>query len=200
MGALLLRQQPSLETERLLLRPFFAEDAPAVHERAGAPEVADTAISIPVRYSLDGAKAWIAAQVYSFRRLTAVHFAMELRETGELIGAVELGDIDREHLQAELSFWVGAQWWGQGYATEVAGEIMRFGFDVLELNRIYAKTLVRSAGSARVMRKLRMRREGVLRERVCRDGKFEDVGLYAALRDDPLRKPRRGSQRGTRSQ
>ena len=101
-----------------------------------------------------------------------------------MTGALELSQIEREHAQAELRFWVGVPWWGCGYATEAAREIIRFGFESLSLNRIYAHYVARSPVAARISRRLGMKREGVLRQRVRKGDGFEDVLLYAILRDD----------------
>jgi RimJ/RimL family protein N-acetyltransferase len=187
------RHQPSLETERLRLRPFLAEDAPAVQGLAGAREIADTALSIPHPYSLAAVKAWIAGQAFSFQQNTSLHFAIELRESGELIGAIELAQIDPGPAQAELRFWVGKAWWGQGYASEAAREIIRYGFESLSLNRIYAHFLSRNPRSGQLLRRLRMKKEGVLRQRARKWDAFEDVILYAIVRDDltAKRKPAR---------
>ncbi len=178
------RQQPTLETERLRLRPFLAEDAPAVQRLGSAREIVDGLISIPRPYSLDAAKAWIAGQVCSFRIGRSFHFAIERRESAGLIGAIELSDIDSEHAQAELRFWVGVRWWGRGYATEAAREIIRFAFESLSLNRIYTHYVARSPLAARLSRKLGMKKEGLLRGRARRWNGFEDVILYAVLTTD----------------
>ena len=183
-------QQPTLETERLRLRPFFAEDAEPVQRLASESQILDTALSIPNPFSLAAAKAWIAGQVYSFRRGTSFHFAIELPESDELIGAIELGEIDSEHAQAELSLWVGVPWWGCGYGTEAAREIVRFGFESLSLNRVYAQSLARNPASARLLKRLRMKKEGLLRQRVRRGDVYEDVVLHAVLRDDLAAKRR----------
>ncbi len=156
------RQQPTLETARLRLRPFLPEDAPAVQRLAGVRKIGDTSIAVPHPYSLGVAKAWISGQGQSFRMGIALHFAIELRKSRELIGALELSQIEREHAQAELRFWVGVPWWGCGYATEAAREIIRFGFESLSLNRIYAHYVARSPVAARISRRLGMKREGVL--------------------------------------
>jgi RimJ/RimL family protein N-acetyltransferase len=180
----LLRYQPTLRTTRLQLRPFVAEDAVPLHELAGAREVADTTIGIPHPYSLAAAKSWIAALSHFFRNGTAVHFAVELRETPTLIGAVSLRDIDSEHRQGELAFWIGTDWWKRGYATEAAWEAVRFGLEEMELNRVYAHALARSPASSKVLAALGMRQEGVLRQRIRKWGTFEDVSLYSILLED----------------
>jgi ribosomal-protein-alanine N-acetyltransferase len=161
-----------------------AEDATPLHELAGAREVADTTIGIPHPYSLAAAKSWIASLTHFFRNGTAVHFAVELRETPTLIGSVSLRDMDSEHRQGELAFWIGTDWWKRGYATEAAWEAVRFGLEEMELNRIYAYSLVRSPASSKVLAALGMRQEGVLRQRIRKWGAFEDVSIYALLLED----------------
>ena len=179
----MLRHQPSLRTDRLRLRPFIAEDAPAIEELAGTREVADSSISITHPYSLAAAKAWIAGLPHFFRTGTALHFAATLQSSDELIGSVSLSDIDTHNAHAELAFWVGVPWWRSGYAMEAAREIVRFGFVELFLNRIYARRLARDTASGELLRKLGMRREGVLRQAVRKGDVFEDVVLHAILRE-----------------
>jgi RimJ/RimL family protein N-acetyltransferase len=180
----LLRNQPSLWTERLRLRPFVAEDAEPLHVLAERREVADTGTSLRYPFTLSAARIWIAGQSQSFRSGSSVFFAMTLRNSGELIGAVELRNVDRESAQAELAFWVGVPWWGSGFASEASAAIVRFGFEKLGLNRIHAHHLARHTASGTVLRKLGMQREGVLRQRVPKWGHFEDAVLYAILAED----------------
>ena len=180
----LLRNQPSLWTERLRLRPFVAEDAEALHALADRREVTDTSTSLWQPFTLSAARIWIAGQSQAFRGGTSVFFAMTLRTSGELIGSVELRNIDGDSAQAELAFWVGVPSWGSGFATEAAAAIVGFGFEKLGLNRIHAHHLARDTASGTVLRKLGMQREGVLRQRVRRGESFEDAVLYAILAED----------------
>ncbi len=183
----MLRYQPSFQSERLRMRPFIADDAPALHHLADVREIADTTITIPHPFSLAAAKTWIASLPHLFRAGTAVHFAMELNETGELIGASALRDIDKAHCRAEIDFWLGVPWWGQGFATEVARATLRFGFRELALNRIYAYAMVRHKSSEKIFHKLGMQQEGLLRQGVRKWGEFEDVALYTILSEEAHR-------------
>lgn len=74
--------------------------------------------------------------------------------------------------------------WGQGFATEAARAVVRHGFETLGLNRIYAHHMTRNLSSGRVLERIGMRREGLLRQRVLKWGRFEDVVIYAVLRGD----------------
>jgi RimJ/RimL family protein N-acetyltransferase len=175
---------PTLHTSRLLLGAFTPADAPDLRQLAGAREIADTTVSIPHPYDLDHALAWIGQQRRESVRGRATNFAIRLLDGSALIGCAGLRDIDREHSQAELGFWIGRAWWGQGYAREAAATVLRFGFEELGLNRICAHHMARNPAAGQVLRYIGMEREGVLRERVRKWGVYEDVVLYAILRED----------------
>jgi [ribosomal protein S5]-alanine N-acetyltransferase len=176
--------KPTLRTARLILGAFTLRDAADVQRLAGAREIADTTLAIPHPYELKHALAWIEQQQQETAGGPTLSLAVRLLTTGTLIGSVGLREIDPEHRQAELGFWIGRDWWGHGYAREAAGAVLRFGFAGLELNRICAHHLARNPASGRVLRAIGMQREGLLRQRVRKWGKYEDVVLYAILRAD----------------
>ena len=174
---------PTLHTTRLVLGAFTPADAADLQQLAGDRQIADTTLSIPHPYELDHALAWIGQQPRELVRGRAANFAIRLPNS-RLIGCIGLRDIDREHSQAELGFWIGREWWGRGYAREAAAEVLRFGFEQLGLNRIYAHHMARNPAAGKVLQHIGMEREGVLRERVKKWGVYEDVVLYASLRED----------------
>jgi RimJ/RimL family protein N-acetyltransferase len=79
---------------------------------------------------------------------------------------------------------VGKPYWNRGYATEAAAALLAFGFNELSLNRIYASYLARNPSSGRVMEKVGMLREGIVRQGTKKWEKYEDLVCYAILRDD----------------
>ncbi len=175
-----------LETSRLLLRPLKLDDAPLVSKLAGRREIADTTISIPHPYSEEQAREWIASHGGTNGAGKEIVFAITLSATGQLVGSVGLRDIDKEHSQAEMGCWVAVEAWSKGYATEASSAAVRFGFEELQLNRIYAHHMVRNPASGRVLEKIGMKREGLLRQRVRKWDVFEDVIVLAILREDWL--------------
>ena len=168
---------PFLETERLLLRPFTIADAPRVQELAGESRVAESTTRIPHPYTDGVAEAWIASQPHDWRKQRALTFAVELVETGELIGAISLR-LFAQGPRAELGFWLGIPFWGRGYATEAARELGRYGFEELKLQGIQARHLTGNAAAGRVLEKLGMRYEGVTLQGASRGGVLLDVVDY----------------------
>ncbi len=175
---------PILETERLLLRPLAEEDASAIQVIAGDRQIADTTISIPHPLDIDGTRQWITAKLKEVEAGHARHWVMVARQTQEMVGSILLRDIDNEHHLAELGFWIGRNWWGKGYTTEALRRVVRFGFTDLDMNRLYAFHMVRNPASGAVLAKAGFQQEGIMRQRVCKWGKFEDVVVQAVILDD----------------
>jgi RimJ/RimL family protein N-acetyltransferase len=133
----------SLHTDRLLLRPYVMADAPELARLAGAREVAATTLRIPHPYSVADAEAFIAEGQNPADGQVA--FAIVLRENSVLLGGIGLR-VKEQHRHAELGYWIGMPYWGNGYATEAARAVLRYGFDVMKLHRIYASHFFQQCG------------------------------------------------------
>ena len=175
--------QPTIETERLILRPFRLSDAQVVQSLAGERDIADTTMNIPHPYEDGMAEKWISGHALVYEEGKAVTFAIVLRDGNSLVGAVGL-TIDRRFDKAELGYWVGKPFWNHGYATEAAMALLTYGFEELHLNRIQAAHLARNLASGRVMEKIGMRHEGTARQDAMKWGQYEDVEFYGVLRAD----------------
>jgi len=176
-----MSERPTLETERLILRPFELADAQEVQRLAGTREIAATTLNIPHPYEDGMAEEWIGTHQEAFEQGRGVTFAITIRGEGRLIGAISLMDIRPGH-QAELGYWIGEPYWNQGFCTEAARAVVVYGFRVLGLNRVHACHLSRNPASGRVLQKLGMAHEGRRRQHVQKWGAFEDLELYGMLR------------------
>lgn len=185
-----MTDQPSLQTERLYLRPLSIEDTTAIQAVASLREIADTMISIPHPYPHGEAERYIAQKMTAFADGHCITFAIESQASQAFCGIIEVRDIESEHSQAELSFWLTPATWGCGYMSETLDAVVRFVFESLELNRLYAYHMVRNPDSGRVLKKSGFVQEGILRQRVRKWGVFEDVALLAILHDDWQRSDR----------
>jgi L-fuculose-phosphate aldolase len=174
--------RPTLHTERLVLRPFRLSDAPRVRELAGAREVAENTLAIPHPYPEGVAEAWIASHESAFRLGEIAVFAITLQDD-TLVGAVGL-KLEEDTGIAELGYWVGLPYWGNGYATEAADALLDFGFESLVLDRIWARAFVRNPASSRVLQKLGMRHEGTHRSSIWKNDELLDAEIHGILRDE----------------
>lgn len=176
-------RQPTIQTDRLLLRPFRLSDGPDVQRLAGDYAIADTTLNMPHPYEDGVAEDWIATHPEHFASGDSATFAITLRETDDLVGAISLM-IDQRHHRAELGYWVGVPHWNRGYTTEAARAILAYGFGTLGLNRIHAIHFTRNPASGRVMQNIGMLYEGRLCQHVLKWGKYEDIEAYGIVRED----------------
>jgi len=150
---------------------------------AGDRDVASTTLTIPHPYEDGMAEDWINHHLEDFALGKLLNFATTLRTDHSLIGAVGL-IIRKEHARAELGYWIGKPWWGEGYATEAAQATIDYGFRKLGLGRIYAQVFSRNPSSARVLEKTGMIPEGYLRRHYSKWGEFVDIEYYGLLREE----------------
>lgn len=176
--------QPTLNTQRLVLRPFTADDAPEVQQLAGVPEIAATTLRIPHPYPKGYAAAWIQGHPALFETGGGVVFAIIRRRDATLVGCIGL-ECDPENRNAELGYWIGVPYWNRGYATEAARIVVAFGFAYFKLHAIKSRHFGSNPASGRVMEKIGMRYEGRRREQLFKEGRgFEDIVEYGLLNGD----------------
>lgn len=175
--------QPTIPTARLRLRPFRTEDAPEVTALAGDPAIAATTMRLPHPYSFEDASRFIEDIRKGWDAGTSAVFAVVQCDGDVLTGTVGL-EITPAHRHAELGYWVGKPYWNRGFATEAAAALVGFGFDALDLNRIHAHHMTRNPASGRVLERIGMAREGVLRAHIMKADAFEDIAWYGILRDE----------------
>jgi RimJ/RimL family protein N-acetyltransferase len=174
----------NLETTRLILRDFTADDWPAVLAYQSDPRY--------LRYYEWTGRT--AAEVQAFVQMfldhqrqqprTRFQLAVTLKPDGRLIGNCGIRLRHAGSHEAEIGYELAHDAWRQGYATEAATEIIRFGFETLGVHRITAEVVADNAGSIRVLERLGMRREGHFRDRERYKGRWWDVLAYAILEDE----------------
>ena len=178
-----VKQPPTLNTARLMLRPFTPSDAKDIQQLAGDEAIADTTLNIPHPYNIERAKEWIDALQPQFENGKRTVFAIIEYETVSFIGAIELR-IDQRYQRGELGYWIGKPFWNNGYCTEAGQAILEYGFARLNLHRIYANHFSRNHASGKVMQKLRMLHEGHARQHVKKGDRFEDIEIYGILKEE----------------
>lgn len=181
-----------LETERLIMRPLRISDASRLQSLLNDKELASNTRSIPFPYPEGEAERWIASQLALSPESAFVTAILRKPESGSDADSIEVGEliggaglaIDEEQHRAELGYWLGRPFWGDGLCTEAVRRILDHGFQTIGLNRIYAEHLVRNPASGRVLEKVGMKREGMLRQHARKWGVFEDVFVCGMLASD----------------
>jgi RimJ/RimL family protein N-acetyltransferase len=129
---------------------------------------------------LEDALAWIEHHLSNFNADISYEFAITDKASGELYGAIALTN-HQKFRNGELAYWIGEQFWGKGYATEAAQAVVQFAFAEKKYHKVYARYFGSNPASGSVMRKIGMGKEGILREHVKKDGRYEDLVYYGIL-------------------
>jgi ribosomal-protein-alanine N-acetyltransferase len=127
--------------------------------------------------------SWIASLRPAYEAGKTLTWAVVLREEGGLVGAITLHPNARND-NVELGYWIGRPYWGRGYATEAAREVVCYGFERLGLHCIHAEHLGSNPASGRVMQKIGMSYEGTRPEQHKKWGAYEDRVDYGLLARD----------------
>ncbi|GIP35949.1 GNAT family N-acetyltransferase [Paenibacillus sp. J2TS4] len=170
-------------TERLTLRQLELNDSEAIEKLAGEKDVADTTLNMPHPYPTGSATTFIKARHEAAVRGDGYSFAVTLTESEDFLGIVGL-HVNKTHNMAELAYWIGKPYWRSGYCTEAAARVVQFAFDELELNRVFAAAMTRNPASYKVMEKIGMKHEGILRSHIRKGDTYEDLRYYGLLRSD----------------
>lgn len=174
---------PTLQTDRLRLRPISSADADALfalHSDAHVLRYWDS----PPWTERGRADRFIAASRRMAEEGTGARLAMERLSDGSFIGWCTVSRWNPDYRSASLGYCMNADAWGHGYATEAVRSLLQWAFDTLDLNRVQAETDTRNAASARVLDKVGFVREGTLREDCVVDGEVSDSWVFGLLRRD----------------
>jgi ribosomal-protein-alanine N-acetyltransferase len=176
-----LKDLPTLETERLILRKMVLNDAEAVFAYASNSEVSRYTLWETHR-SIEDSRAFLEFATQKYENGGEPDWGIVYRGNGCLVGACGLVNWEAEHARAEVGFVLSREYWGRGLMSEAVRAILRFGFERMNLNRIEARCIAENAASARVMEKAGMVYEGTLRQREYIKGAYRDIKLYAILK------------------
>ncbi len=151
-----------LQTERLILRLVDWGDVPEIQREMNDPEIARYTMTVPYPYMPGEAAKWMRRCMRLLRDGSAQCFALERRDTGEMVGTMGYR-IDTQHKRAELGYIMWKPHRGKGYATEAATRLIDYGFEELKLEKIFAAWFSVNPASGRVLQKAGMTDEGVQR-------------------------------------
>jgi len=171
-----------ITTQRLILRPFHAEDAKRVSELCNNINIYKSTSSLPYPYPVESALAWIQNHDENFISDKSYEFAITDKLTGEIYGAIGLSN-HKNNKNGEIGYWIGEDYWGKGYATEALRAIVDFAFSVKDYHKVWGRFFDSNPSSGKVMQKVGLVYEGLLKEHILKDGKYEDLILYGLIKN-----------------
>ncbi len=169
-----------IDTERLILRCPVPADAERISLLLGNWNVAHWVVRVPYPFRPEHAAAWIARSAEERAAGIGWPYLVTLREGGTMIGSMDLS-IEGDSTAGALGYWLGEDYWGQGYASEAAAAMIGFAFDMLKLSEVSANALPDNRRSIRVLEKAGMRHVGSQVEDTIERGRV-DTELFSIKR------------------
>ncbi len=173
---------PTLETERLRLRQFQLADKTRLNEIANSREIAKGTF-IPFPYNEEFAEDFIESQFRDYKNGNLINFAIVLDKPDLLIGSMGIS-IDNKLNEGEIGFWIGVDYWGNGYCTEAARSVIHYGFTKRKLYRIFAFHFTGNDSSGKVLEKIGMKIEGITKDEYWHMGELKDTVHYSIYKTD----------------
>lgn len=178
-----LQSFPELHTERLHLRRIRLSDFNSLIRYANNEKISDQIINIPYPYKEEDAVTRMNFVLQGFQNQERYVFAITLKDQDELIGEIGI-HLDKTNDSAQVGYWIGETFWGQGIVSEALAAILKFGFEELNLNKIYATHYPDNIASGRIMQKNGMIKEGELKQHYKIKGKYRDLIQYRLTKDE----------------
>ena len=175
---------PSFETERLTLRPMRMFDAFDMYEYARLPQTSAFLTWSP-HPDIEYTKNYLAFIIGKYKTGEFYDWAVVLKkEEPKMIGTCGFSRIDVSNNSAEIGYVIAPDFQRNGYAGEAVREILNFGFNTLNFNRIEAKYIIGNDASRSVMEKCGMIYEGTARSSMIVKGKYRDIGTCSILKSE----------------
>jgi ribosomal-protein-alanine N-acetyltransferase len=181
----LFEEASTLETERLVLRRMTLDDAEDYYAFASDPLVTLHTIW-SAHSSMEDSLHYLKGVLQKYENHDSFHWGIVLKESNRLIGRNGLIRCDIANQKAEIGYGISSRYWNKGIVTEATQAIFQYAFEQLDFHRIEGRCSLNNIGSAKIMEKLGMRFEGVLREQLKIQGHFLDQRMYAILSKDYL--------------
>lgn len=174
---------PRLETERLVLREVKREDAGSVFHYLSDPEVMKHYGMVPMVEVSEAVE-----EIDWYRRIfdegTGIRWGITLKGTDKVIGSCGFLEYSSRHARTEVGLELSKDYWRSGLMTEALAAVIQYGFTHLDLMRMQALIEPENIASRKLFEKLGFLQEGLLRKYERTNGLFDDVYMYALLKDE----------------
>jgi len=177
-----------LTTLRLKLRLTTRKDIPDIVANINNLNVSRWLAVVPYPYRKKHAEGWLESQKKHTKEKPRKDytFGIELKSERKIIEGIDIHHIDKYAGKATIGYWLGEDYWRQGYGSEALGAVLNFAFKRLKLRRLEAEVYVGNPSSKKLLEKFGFRREGMKRKAVkCKaDGKIHDAYIYGLLKEE----------------
>ena len=173
----------TLTTERLILRRYTADDAEIAYKNWMSSATVTKFLTWPPHKSVEESREYIQSVIDRYGD-TEYTWVIEEKSSGEAVGSVGVNRFREDLACCEIGYCLSESRWGLGYMTEAYKRVIRYLFDEVGFNRIYATHDKNNPASGRVMEKCGLRYEGTLRQGDRNNQGVCDCVIRAILRSD----------------
>ena len=174
----------TLETERLILRPFTMEDAPAMYRNWGSDPEVTKYLTWPTHENVEVSEKVLADWIPHYAEPDYYQWAIVPKSVGEPMGGISIVQRNDDVQSVHIGYCIGRQWWHQGITSEALRALMRFFFEDVGVNRIDSRHDPRNPHSGAVMAHCGMLREGTMRQADRNNQGICDYTMYSILKSE----------------
>ena len=180
------KEFPVIETSRLVLRQVTTEDAADMLNYLADPDVVKPMGLDPFQTEKD---VWDEIDWYQsiVEEGTGIRWGITLKESGKVIGSCGFLNMKPKNRRAEIGYELSKDYWGKGIASEALKAVVKYGYHHFQLERIEALIEPDNVPSQKLVEKQGFIKEGLLRHYEFTRGKFDDLYMYAIIKEDFLR-------------
>ena len=169
---------PTLSTERLILRKLVYSDKNDIFSYAKNPEVSKYVIWETHETEFDSLEFLnIVYEAYNKNR--PAPWGIQLKNDSRIIGTAGFVDWDKEKKEAEIGYALSQKHWNKGFITEAVKEIIKFGFENMDLEKITSRCKPENTGSYKILEKCGFDYDGTVKKQFFMKGSLHDMRMYS---------------------
>lgn len=172
-----------LKSDKVSLRELQKSDSKRIALLANDQSISEMTMDIPYPYTLKDAEKFLEHCIAEYDRKNEYIFGIIERSSGMLTGCIGMSNV-KIHKHGEMGYWMGRAYWGKGYTTEAVSLMVKFAFEDLKLNKVFAHFMPKNPASGKVLEKNGMVKEGVLRKHIIKNGEFTDMVFMSILKEE----------------
>lgn len=167
-----------LKDDVVILRAIEEKDAPMLMEMINDPEIENAVVGYAYPVSLADQKQWIA----SLKNEKTLRYAIDA--DGEFAGTAFVSSLDLKNRTGNMNIKLMKSAQGKGIASRAMKLVIEYCFNELNLNCVTANVIQRNEASRKLWEKLGFKKDGILRQRVYKNGEYHNLIAYSMLRDE----------------
>jgi len=171
----------NIKNELVKLRELKLSDAEFIAKNAKDRDITKYTFVIAPPFDLKTAQKFIRKANKEIKDKTAYEFGIELNDTKELIGTINLFNINQKNKNAEIGFWLAKEFWNKGLSDQSLDLMLEFGFNKLKLERIQGRVLDKNESAQKLLERTGFKLEGRLRQKTFLNNQWFDDLIYGLL-------------------